>query len=226
MNKDLLNTIILAVSFLALFAISEALYHVLKIKVELTRKLVHAGTGLISLLFPIMLSNHWLVLFLCSSFAVILIISIRFNLLKSINAIERESVGSIAYPVSVYGCFLAFNYFNNQYIYFYLPILILAICDPIAALTGKKWPIGKYKLGKDNKTMMGSVMFFISALIITFIISLLLGTEASIFAIIMQGIFISLISAISEALSRKGYDNISIPAAVLMTLIVTMQFLK
>lgn len=220
MNTDIFNTIILAVSFLALFGAAELLYHKLKVKVELTRKLVHVGTGLITLLFPVMLSSHWFALLLCSSFAVILIASLKFDLLKSINAIERESVGSIAYPVSVYGCYLAFDHFNHQHIYFYLPILILAICDPVAALTGKKWPIGKYKVGKDNKTMMGSGMFFLTALTLILILSAFTGTEeVTIKTFVWAGI-IAFNSAVTEALSRRGYDNITIPASVLLSMVV------
>src|SRR5438309_317623 len=111
MSKEILNTIILASSFLALFGVAEVLYHFFKVRAEFTRKIVHVGTGLLSLLFPLMLSNHWYVLFLCASFGLILVLSLKFNLLKSINAIDRESVGSLAYPVSVYCSYLAFDYY-------------------------------------------------------------------------------------------------------------------
>src|ERR1700741_4724092 len=101
MSKDIINTIILACSFLALFGLAEFIYHTFKVRAELTRKLVHFGTGILTLLFPVMLNNHWLVLFLCGSFALILMVSLKFNLLKSINAIDRKSHGSISYPISV-----------------------------------------------------------------------------------------------------------------------------
>ncbi|MBK8643538.1 MAG: phosphatidate cytidylyltransferase [Saprospiraceae bacterium] len=218
MDKDILNTFIIAASFIALFGVAELLYHALKIKVELTRKLVHVGTGLLTFLFPILIGNHWLVLILCLSFALILQLSFRFNLLRSINAIERESVGSIAYPISVYGCYLAYDYFNRQIIYFYLPIIILAICDPIAALSGNKWPIGKYRVGKEYKTMMGSCMFFFSAFAI--VIIFLKGYESG--KALLIGVSIALIATLSEALSRKGYDNITIPAAVILSLIIIL----
>ncbi|MBI3239032.1 MAG: phosphatidate cytidylyltransferase, partial [Flavobacteriia bacterium] len=62
MTTDWINAAILSVSFLALFGIAELLYHFAHVKVELTRKLVHLGTGVLTLLFPLMLSNHWFVL--------------------------------------------------------------------------------------------------------------------------------------------------------------------
>jgi phytol kinase len=159
-----------------------------------------------------------LVLLLCASFAVILLLSLKYNLLKSINAIDRESAGSIVYPVSVYGCYLAFDFFNQQYIYYYLPILIVAVCDPIAALAGKKWPAGKYKAGKENKTLIGSAMFFITSLVITWAMLKLEGEKTA--TIFFYGLFIAFVSTISEALSRKGYDNITIPVSVLLALVV------
>jgi len=221
MSRDLLNTLILAGLFLSLFGVAEFLYHVLKIKAEYTRKLVHFGTGLLTLLFPLMLNNHWLVLLLCASFAVILILSLRFDLLKSINAIDRVSIGSIAYPVSVYGCYLAFDYFDQRYAFFYLPVLILAICDPLAALFGKKWPWGKYNIGTENKTIMGSLAFIASAVLLLILLPKIftfLNYQPIPFVYVL--VFVPIIAAISEAVSRKGSDNLSIPASVLITLIL------
>ncbi|MGE8381849.1 MAG: phosphatidate cytidylyltransferase, partial [Sphingobacterium sp.] len=106
MKSELSNMLLLAMIFLLLFALSEILYHRFKIRVEFTRKLVHIGTGIISLLFPILLISHWSVLLLCGLFAVILVLSLKFNLLRSIHAIDRKSAGSLAYPAAVYLCFV------------------------------------------------------------------------------------------------------------------------
>lgn len=220
MNSDLLNTIILAGAFLCLFSVAEFLFHFLKVKVELTRKLVHLGTGVLTLLFPLMLDNHWLVLLLCSSFALILVLSLKYNLLKSINAIDRESVGSIAYPVAVYITYLFYDNYRPNYIYFYLPILILAICDPLAALLGKKFPLGKYKVGKETKTIMGSSAFFVSAFsVYVFLFSLL-----NMSVLITYALIISIVATITEALSKKGFDNITIPFSVIICLYIFAQF--
>jgi phytol kinase len=222
MKTEIINTLILVASFLALFAIAECLYYYFNVRVELTRKLVHMGTGFLTLLFPLMLNNQWLVLLLCLSFAFILLLSLRFQFLKSINAIDRKSSGSLVYPVSVYICYLAFN-IHQQYICFYLPILILAICDPIAALAGKKWPKGKYRSGTDNKTLMGSGMFLISALLVCFSLFLLLDTPVSYSQLIALSFFIAIVSCITEAISRNGYDNLTIPVSVLVVLIALHQ---
>ena len=219
MSKDIINTAFLSLAFLGLFGIAEVLYHYFKMQVEHTRKLVHLGTGLLTLLFPVMLDDHRLVLLLCASFAGILLLSLRFNLLRSINAIDRVSAGSILYPAAVYLCYLGYDRFNGQYIYFYLPILTLAICDPVAALTGKKWPLGKYRIGKDNKTLMGSAMFFISSFLLSLGLFILNDTPFDTRMIFLSFI-IGLACAVIEGISPKGSDNLSIPLTALGLLIM------
>ena len=104
-------------------------------------------------MFPVYLTSSWSVLALCASFAVILLFSLKYRFLPSINAIDRESHGSILYPIAVYSCFLLYQYHNNDLMFFYAPILVLAISDPLAALFGKRWPKGEFTVGKDSKTL-------------------------------------------------------------------------
>ena len=228
MSGDLLNTGLLAVLFLSLFGVAELLYYKFKVRAEFTRKLVHIGTGLLTLLFPILLNNQWLVLLLCATFALIILASLRFNFLRSINGIERKSHGSISYPVSVYGCYLVYNYYLHKntgaaspYIYFYLPILTLAICDPVAALVGKRFPYGRYTIGKDTKTIVGSLSFFASSFLLTLTVySCLSHSVLNWAAILPLALLVAALAAISEALSGKGIDNITIPATVVLLLIL------
>lgn len=215
MDINLVNSIILSALFLGLFGTAEFLYHYFKIQVEYTRKLVHIGTGLLTMLFPVLLDSHWYVLFLCSSFAAILLLSLNFNLLKSINAIDRDSVGSILYPVAVYFCFLFFEMYQKQVYWFYLPILTMALADPAAALVGKHFPIGRYKLGEGTKTMSGSIAFAIVAFGICF------AFTVSIFSMqhsILLCFVAAIVTSFTEAISKRGWDNLLIPLASLLVL--------
>ena len=224
--RDFINTGILAASFLALFGVAEILYYKFKVKAELTRKLVHMGTGFLTLLFPIMLNNQWLVLFLCATFAVIILASLKFNFLRSINGIDRQSHGSILYPVSVYGCYLAYSFYarldptRESYIFFFLPILTLAICDPAAALMGRKFPYGKYRIGKGNKTLVGTASFFVSSLLVTFALyCCVLPGNFNIAIVLPLALLVAVFASATEAVSSKGIDNITIPASVLLVMI-------
>ena len=253
MNDNLFYTILLTFGFLALFGSAEILYHFFKVKTEYTRKFVHVGTGLITLLFPLLLTHHLWVLFLCSSFAVLLLLSLKFNFLPSINKIERKSVGSLAYPVAVYISFLAFSFSqsfmelknpsqeitpNFNLIYFYLPMLILAISDPMAALLGRKFSkkqfsffsknkflslflksnsTNNYQITTPCKTIIGSVAFFGSAFLIGIILLFSLN-QLSFFVGIGLAFLVAFCATFSEAFSKKGWDNLTIPATVIVVL--------
>ena len=219
MRQEIGHPILLATCFLALFGLAEFLYHQRKVKAEWTRKIVHIGTGIITLLFPILLDNHWQVLFLCGSFLLILIASLKFGLLPSINGIDRASYGSILYPIVVYGCYQMFLSAQKGLIVFYLPILILAICDPAAAITGKNYPFGPYQIGKNKKTISGSLAFFLTCLIITATSFFVIGISASSSGKIIEfALFISMAATAAEAIGGKGTDNFTIPASVILTL--------
>ena len=72
MNENILHTIFLAGVFLILFASAELLYHKFKVKAEITRNYVHIITGLLTMLVPPLIENHWLVMALSGSFLIIL----------------------------------------------------------------------------------------------------------------------------------------------------------
>ena len=221
MSKEWINILILAALFLSLFGIAEMSYYFLKIKAEWTRRFVHLGSGLLALLFPAMIQNHWLVLLLCFSFFILLILSLKYKFLKSINNVSRHTVGSLAFPVAVYGCYLAYYFLNRQYLYYYLPLLISAICDPLAATAGKHFSKKKYEIQKTGKTYIGSAAFFVSAFIISFIF--LVGNTEILTAIILS-VLIGFLATNAEAFTKKGWDNITIPASVLGSLFILKYF--
>ena len=216
MDESLLNTIYLAGAFLLLFASAELLYHKMNVKAELTRKYVHIVTGLLTMLFPSLINNPWLVMALCGSFLVILLTSLALNLLPSINAVERVTRGSILYPIIVYGCYLFYWNFD-QFIFYYIPILVLAICDPMAALFGRRWPFGKYKTLGQTKTLVGSLAFFTAAFLTC--MSLIFTLEqVSLSELFIISIGVAFVTTIAEALAHNGYDNLTIPSTALAVL--------
>jgi phytol kinase len=221
MSFSLRIPLLLTLCFLLLFAMGEFLYHRKKVKAEITRKIIHMGTGLLTLLFPLLLQNHWQVLLLCGSFLILLLASVQFKLLPSINGIARVSHGSILYPVAVYGTYLAYQYAHNGLIFFYLPMLILAICDPLAAFAGKRFPYGPYKLGESKKTLAGTAAFFVATCAVTLACFQLIQVNfMNVESILSTVLLIAITTSAVEAISAYGFDNISIPAVVLLNLVL------
>jgi len=222
MKQDIIPMIQLSICFLSLFGLSEVLYYFLKVPVEWSRKVSHIGTGFLTMLFPVWLHSHWSVLILCGSFFVILVVSKKMKLLQSINGIKRESHGSASYPIIVYICFVAWQLSTEDYKdpiglgWFYLPILTMALADPTAAFVGSRWPIGKFRIGIDTKSFSGCLAFFSVAFSLAVLFlepAMAFFPSALIFAFV-----VSLAGTLAEALSSKGFDNFTIPAAVLISL--------
>lgn len=217
MSPTTLYTILLALAFGVLFATAEWLHHARKFKAEVTRKVVHICTGLLTMTFPFLLKDHWHVLFLCGSFLVILLLSMRWGLLRSINGVARETRGSLLFPIVVYGCFLVYRHFG-LYVFYYLPILILACCDPMAAFVGKRWPRGRYTFLGHTKTLSGSAAFLITALALG-IFLFLWAEEARPMEAIALAAIVAVVTTVAEGLSHKGYDNLTVPLGALAVLI-------
>jgi len=141
-------------------------------------------------------------------------------LLGSINNIDRLSIGSYLLPVSIYITFYISQAVGNKLI-FILPMLILAISDPIAAIVGISLQKYNHKIKffgiNTGKSMFGSGAFFISSLIISLIaiyFNRLVFDEKSFWLAFL----VASISTVGELVSFRGSDNISIPLSVVLIL--------
>lgn len=218
MMAGIIPLIWLGAAFLALFAVAELLYRRVNVAADHTRSIVHVGTGLLTLLFPIVLDELWQVVALCGSFLIILLASMRFGWLPSINAVKRRTQGSWLYPVIVVVSFAYSQHMRQataplfkSYYYFAVPLLLLAICDPVAAAAGRIYR-QKFPDAAPGKTFAGSFSFFIIACIITI-------CGATVFSngiipapyFIATGIATSYAVTLAERFSSGGWDNFTIP---------------
>lgn len=217
-----MNLFLLGAAFLALFGISELIFKKFKPEVEYTRKIVHIGTGLLTMLFPLLLDSMTEVVILCAAFIFILIASQRLGLLPSVNGVNRKTYGSLSYPVAVILSFWAMETFaegegTERLIWFYLPILTMAIADPAAALIGRRVNSRKFQVGDVTKSVAGCLTFWIVARLICMASFFFLDlNENPLFA--LPGVAVGSMTA--EAISPYGLDNLTIPLSVLLYLYV------
>ena len=226
--SELFHFLCLSGLTIGLFSLAEWMYHVKKIHVEITRKMVHVGSGLLALFLPVYFQNQWWVLLICGLFQLILVISMNRGFLKSINAVNRKTYGSVVFPMVVYLVYLAWYYSGSQqnqevqtYAYFQLPILIMALCDPLATLVGTIYPLLKFK--KLNKSVGGTFAFWLGAFTLSCVVLLsshLFNTKD----ITWVAIFIATVASLTELYSKKGLDNLFIPLAVLITMYLVEYF--
>jgi phytol kinase len=217
-NSDINNLLILTGIYLLLFGISELLFIKANLKAENTRKFIHVSCGIVSLSYVFLFETIWPVLIITVSFAALLYISKKLNFLNSIHKVKRQTFGSYLFPLALLFCFIVYLYLDNS-IYYYLPFTIMVISDPLAAFFGKIMPLKTYKSGRYCKSIGGTIAFFISASLISFLLCFFL-LEIGIFKILLISPVIGIISSLTEAFCKNGIDNILVPIVVVVTMYI------
>lgn len=198
--------------------IGEGIYRFLRVKPELARNFSHLAVGLISLPFPWIFSSHWWVLLIAVQSSAVLFLTRHLNLLPSHHLSGSKSLGSYLFFVSIYLCFLASFHLHNPF-FFVLPMLVLSISDVVAAVVGRN--LGREVNGplirffKDNKTLAGTLAFFLSSLCIV-CSAYYFYLQAHFLHAFLVATVISVTTAITEAKSTRGYDNLLIPIISLL----------
>lgn len=211
MSNQLYNLLVLGGVFLALFLLCEWLFHRRLWDVEHTRKVAHAGAGLMALSFPLVFTELWQVLVLCGLFLLILVVTKYTGLLRSIHAITRVSYGSTMFPLVVVICFWRYTQTHNL-VHFYLPVLVMALADPAACLVGKKMPIRKLYM---NKSLGGAIAFFIVAFSLAIGMFYGFGHDTASSGLVTRAALVGGVTTLAEAFSGRGFDNLTIPMAAL-----------
>jgi phytol kinase len=222
MNNQIILTLIFLVAINILLTFNELSYRRLSLNSEITRKFAHFTASLSTLTFPFIFNNHLYVLALAAFFFTVLFFSRNGSQLKSIHNIGRQSFGSYLLPLSIYLTFLISNILDNKFLYI-LPILILAICDPVAALFGINIKKNNHSIrifGIDTKkTILGSGYFLAFSFIIS-LFALYFYQMTFDLKVFWLAIGIALVSTTVELFSLKGTDNLFIPVSVLLMLVI------
>ncbi|WP_423126545.1 diacylglycerol/polyprenol kinase family protein [Gaoshiqia sp. Z1-71] len=220
----MVNTIVFAFVYLIGIAIllifNELNYRRLNVKGEITRKFAHFTGTLATIPFPYIFSSHWYVMILAAIFFAVLLATQYSKQLKSIHDIERKSIGSYLLPFSIYITFLISTLFENKFLYI-LPMLLLAVCDPMAAILGMsaKKNNGKIKLFgvKTEKTIIGSVAFLVTGFVIS-IIALYFHRAVFDLKTFWLALLVAVTGTLAEIAGWRGSDNLSIPLSVVIIL--------
>jgi len=193
--------------FVGIFSIAEAVRRYFPKLKEVSRKTAHILCGVTALSFPYFVQSHWIILGLVLIFSVLMLISKRMKLLKSIHEVGRHSYGSFYYPVAIYLIFLLASQKPAIYL---ISILTMTISDAFAALIGRRYGTIKYEVEGNTKSLEGSVIF----LLVTFLcihLPLLLMTDIGRPSAVLIALVIAILLTGFEAISPTGSDNIIVP---------------
>jgi len=177
---------------------------------ELTRKLVHIMVGIFVAFWPFFLSWRQIQL-LSVMFVIVVAISIRLNIFRSIHAVSRNALGELLFGLIVGILALIVD---SEWI-FAAAMLHLSLADGLAAIVGLLYGEGNtYKVLGHTKSMAGSIAFFFTSVMI--MVAYAIFSDASYGAMTLIGL--PIMATIAENFSIKGTDNLVIPMLVALVL--------
>jgi dolichol kinase len=195
---------------------TQYVYKKFKISSEWSRKIAHISSGIVALSYPFFIKNHFIVLALTVSFTFILYYAKKKGYFSSIFSVNRKSYGELFFVWSTWFLFLHYQYYNYEVFYF-LPLSIVVFADSLAAIIGKRLPILKYYLFGSQKSLGGSITFFV----VTFFISYFFLDFYLFEYPLYYSLSLAMLLTITESFSVKGFDNITIPiVSVLLICII------
>ena len=177
-------------------------------KEELSRKIIHIGTGPVILLAWLFDIPKNIAFFSAFFITIALGINYRYRLFPAIEDIERKSFGTIAYGISITLLLLLFwpRYASSISI----GVLSMAFGDGLAGLIGRSINSPKWSVLSQTKSIAGTFTMGSVVGILTATISSInnLGIQP------LEIIVISLIATFLEQISPWGIDNITVPIGV------------
>ena len=190
-----------------LVTVAEVLSRLVHDDAELTRKIVHIGSGNVILL------AWWLdiatsVIVSASIIAAgIALISYFTPILPSINSVGRKSLGTLFYAISI--GILAACFWSHSPQYTIVGILVMAWGDGMAAIIGQRFGKHPYQLLTITKSWEGSFAMAITSFIVT--TSILLLIQGNIWQTWLTSLIVALLATALEAVSQLGIDNLTVP---------------
>jgi len=179
---------------------------------ELQRKTVHIGMGLCVLPFPWIFDRAWPVLVLAAISVVAMFLlrwhpSLRDGLGTVLGGVRRVSLGEVYFPIAVA---VLFAISHDEWLFYVVPITILALADAVAALIGLRYGTLQYLTSEGTKSVEGSLAFFFTAFM-SVLVPLLVFTEVDRVVTLLLATTIAFLVMMLESVAWQGLDNLFIP---------------
>jgi len=177
-------------------------------KEELSRKIIHIGTGPVILLAWIFDIPKNIAFFSALFITLALGVNYQYRLMPTIEDIERKSFGTITYGISI--TLLVLLFWPHYPLSISLGILSMAFGDGLAGLIGRSIKSPAWSILGQTKSIAGTLTMGTVVAITTEVITSINNVAIQPLEIII----ISLIATFLEQISPFGIDNITVPIGV------------
>lgn len=196
-------SLLTALGFGALFALTEILKRVYGVDAVITRRIAHVGSSVVSAAMVFWLGQKEIVV-LAVVFLILLTISKKAKLLQGIHAVSRTTWGELFFPLAVLAAALIFLPDHREF--YWYSLLTMGLADTAANMVGAVFP---KRSTRFSKSISGSGAFCAVALIVGLF-----------FLTPVQALLLAVILALVEHVSPYGSDNLTIILASSALLLV------
>ncbi len=191
-----------------ILVVAEGLNRLTSVKGEITRKVVHIGTGNVILLAWWFHIPTWIGIGASVMAAIMSLISYFVPILPSVNSVGRTSLGTFFYAISI-GILIAWFWPCEQFQYAAIGILIMTWGDGMAAIVGQSFGKHPYTIMGSQKSWEGSLTMFLMSFLVTSV--LLLTVMDNSWLTWLFAFCVALTATILETFSKLGIDNLTVP---------------
>ena len=207
-TQQLISIAVIAGYLGLLLLIAEFLSRVYQADSELTRKIVHIGTGNVILLGWWLNISAQVIIFASVVASLIAITSYFLPILPSVNSVGRKSLGTLFYAISI-GVLVVLFWQEDSKQFTAIGILVMSYGDGMAALIGQNWGKHPYQLWGNKKSWEGSLTMTTVSILITIIIFFLVpGWQ---WQYIVVATIVGILATVLETFSQIGIDNLTVP---------------
>ncbi|MBE9125318.1 phosphatidate cytidylyltransferase [Coleofasciculus sp. LEGE 07092] len=199
---------IVALGLGAIVLSAETLHRRAATSSELTRKIVHIGTGNVILIAWWLQIPAWVGISASVIASAIALLSYYIPLLPGINSVGRNSFGTFFYAVSI-GVLIAWFWTLRQFQYAAIGVLVMAWGDGLAGLIGQKFGRHPYQLWGMTKSWEGSLTMALISYAVSSLV--LLSVQGNVWQAWLVPVAIGFVATALEAFSKFGIDNLTVP---------------
>ncbi|MEB3174960.1 MAG: SEC59/DGK1/VTE5 family protein [Cyanobacteriota bacterium] len=175
---------------------------------ELTRKLVHIGSGQVILLAWWLQIPGWVGFYAGLLAALVALTSYFLPILPSLESVGRRSGGTFFYALSL-GGLMGYFFSRDLPQFAALGIMVMAWGDGLAGVVGQRWGRHPYLIWGQKKSWEGSVAMGGVSFLVAWLI---LGAGAGFSpAVGLTALAVALAAPLLETLSWYGVDNLTVP---------------
>ncbi len=203
-----------AIYLVTLLLIAEILSRFQKLDGELTRKIVHIGTGNVILLAWWLKITGDVIIGASVVASLVAITSYFLPILPSVNGVGRKSLGTLFYAVSI-GILVALFWQPDNQQFTAIGILVMSYGDGMAALIGQRWGKHPYQVWGNKKSWEGSLTMTLVAFVVT--IGILSFANPWHWQYLIIAFVVGIFATILETFSQVGIDNFTVPVGSALT---------